>query len=84
MAGAPPGGWGAETAEVTLAPSSPAADREVVELGFPRDATVVAVLREDKVVVPHGDTILRVGDEVMVLITDESEAAVRRLLVGGD
>jgi Trk K+ transport system NAD-binding subunit len=32
--------------------------------------------------VPHGDTILRVGDEVMVLITDESEAAVRSLLVG--
>jgi trk system potassium uptake protein TrkA len=77
-------GGRARLAEVTLAPSSPAADREVVELGFPRDATVVAVLREDKVVVPHGDTILRVGDEVMVLITDESEQAVRKLLVGGD
>ena len=32
--------------------------------------------------VPHGDTILRQGDEVMVLITDESEAAVRAVLVG--
>jgi len=75
-------GGRARLAEVTLAPNSPAADKEVAELGFPRDATVVAVLRENKVVVPHGDTILRVGDEVMVLITDESEQAVRGLLVG--
>ncbi|MEO5723019.1 MAG: TrkA family potassium uptake protein [Ilumatobacteraceae bacterium] len=72
----------ARLAEVTLAASSPAADKEIVELGFPREATVVAVLREDKLVVPHGDTTLRVGDEVMVLITDQSEPAVQRILVG--
>ena len=75
-------GGRARLAEVTLAPGSPAADKEIAELRFPRDATVVAILREDRLVVPHGDTILRPGDEVMVLITDESELAVRELLVG--
>ena len=50
---------------------------------FPRDATVVAVLRDDRLVVPRGDTILRVGDEVMVLVTDESEAAVRATVLVG-
>ena len=75
-------GGKARLAEVTLAPGSPAADKEIAELRFPRDATVVAILREDRLVVPHGDTILRIGDEVMVLITDESEGAVREVLVG--
>ena len=72
----------AKLAEVTLAPGSPAIDREIVELGFPRDATVVAILRDDRVVVPRGDTILRGGDEVVVLVTADSEDAVRAVLVG--
>jgi trk system potassium uptake protein TrkA len=72
----------AKLAEVTLAPASPAADKEIVELGLPRDATVVAVLRGDRVVVPRGDTILRAADEVVVLVTNDSEDAVRAILVG--
>ena len=72
----------ARLAEVTLAEGSPAADREIVELGFPREATVVAVLRRDRVVVPRGDTVLRVGDEVIVLVAGDSEADVRRVLIG--
>lgn len=75
-------GGRAKLAEVTLADDSPALDREIAELGFPRDATVVAILRDEKVVVPRGETILRAGDEVMVLVTTDSEEAVRHLLVG--
>ncbi|MGQ0617876.1 MAG: potassium channel family protein [Acidimicrobiia bacterium] len=75
-------GGRARLVEVTLAEDSPAADREIVELGFPRDCTVVAILRQDHVVVPRGDTPLLAGDEVLVLVTPESEDAVRRLLVG--
>ncbi|MEY4339613.1 MAG: hypothetical protein RLZ14_1463 [Actinomycetota bacterium] len=75
-------GGRAKLAEVTLADNSPSLDKEIAEIGFPRDATVVAILRDEKVVVPRGETILRVGDEVLVLVTDESEDAVRSLLVG--
>ena len=75
-------GGRAKLAEVTLAEGSPSLDKEIVEIGFPRDTTVVAILRDEKVVVPRGDTILRQGDEVLVLVTSESEATVRDLLVG--
>ena len=74
-------GGKAKLAEVTLAEGSPAADKEIVELGFPREATVVAVLRNDHMVVPRGDTVLRTGDEVIVLVTGDSEADVRRILI---
>jgi trk system potassium uptake protein TrkA len=69
-------------AEVTLAESSPSLDKEIAEIGFPRDSTVVAILRDEKVVVPRGETILRLGDEVLVLVTQESEESVRALLIG--
>jgi trk system potassium uptake protein TrkA len=78
------GGDKARLSEVTLAATSPANDKTIVDLGFPRDSTVVAVLRNESVVVPRGDTTLREGDEVMVLVTSDSEEGVRRLLIGGD
>src|SRR6478736_4699095 len=66
-------GGKARLAEVRLAEGSPADGKEIVELGVPRDATVVAVLRAERLIVPRGDTVLRVGDEVVVLVTNESE-----------
>jgi trk system potassium uptake protein TrkA len=75
-------GGRARLVEVTLAADSPAADREIAELGLPRDSTVVAIVRKDHVVVPRGDTPVLAGDEVLVLVTEESETAVRELLTG--
>jgi Trk K+ transport system NAD-binding subunit len=33
-------------------------------------------------VVPRGDTVLYRGDEVIALVTEDSEDSVRRILVG--
>jgi trk system potassium uptake protein TrkA len=68
--------------EVTLAEESPADGRRISELGMPRDASVVAVIRDRRVVVPRGDTTLETGDEVIALVTEDSEDAVRAILVG--
>jgi trk system potassium uptake protein TrkA len=75
-------GGRARLVEVTLAGESPAIGKEIVDVGFPRDSTVVAILRNDRVVVPRGDTVLDEGDEVLVLVTPESEDVVRELLIG--
>jgi trk system potassium uptake protein TrkA len=72
----------ARLAEVTLAEGSPAVDREIAKLGLPRESTVVAVLRRERLMVPHGDSVLLAGDEVIVLVTGEAEDEVRRVLVG--
>jgi trk/ktr system potassium uptake protein len=72
----------ARLSEVTLAENSPAEGVEIRNLGLPRDSTVVAVLRQDHLVVPRGDTVLGAGDEVLVLATVDAEDEVRRLLVG--
>ncbi|MBW3611919.1 MAG: NAD-binding protein [Actinomycetota bacterium] len=75
-------GGKARLVEVTLAEASPAAGATVVDLNLPRDSTVVAIIRADHLVVPRGDTLLLAADEVLVLVTPDSESAVRSALVG--
>jgi trk system potassium uptake protein TrkA len=74
---------GARLVEVTLTDASPAAGRAISELGMPRDATIVAIVRRANVVVPRGDSIMEAGDEVVALVTPAAEDEVRRLLAGG-
>jgi len=75
-------GGHAHLVEVTLAESSPAGSVAISDLDIPREATVVAVMREDRLVVPRGDTILQVGDEVLLLVTADAEKKVQALFVG--
>lgn len=70
----------ARLVEVTLAGNSPVVGRAIRELEIPRDATIVALLREDHLIVPRGDTVFETGDEVLALVTPDSEDTVRHLL----
>ncbi len=72
----------ARLSEVKLAESSPANGKDLMHLEFPRGSTVVAILRDEHLVVPRGDTVFHTGDEVMVLVTDDSEDKVREILIG--
>ena len=72
----------ARLVEVTLAAESPAVATPIAEMGVPRDATIVAIVRDRHVIVPRGETMMQAGDEVLVLVTPETEEAVKTLLVG--
>jgi trk system potassium uptake protein TrkA len=76
-------GGQARLVEATLAEDSPVVDRSLKEVDVPRDATVVAVVRDEHVVMPRGDTVFEAGDEVLAMVTPESEEEVRRILTGG-
>jgi trk system potassium uptake protein TrkA len=75
-------GGEAKLVEVTLAESCPCGGVALADLEIPRDATIVAVVRDGHVVVPHGDTTLEPGDEVLALVTPDSEPVVKGLLIG--
>lgn len=76
------GGGEAHLIEVTLAEESPANGRTIMDLGVPRDATIVAILRGGHVIVPRGDTPLQHRDEVLALTTPGAEEDVKRILIG--
>jgi len=72
----------ARLVEVTLAENAPVVDRALKDVDMPRDATVVAVVRGEHVVMPRGDTIFEIGDEVLAMVTPDSEENVRGILTG--
>jgi trk system potassium uptake protein TrkA len=73
----------ARLVEVTLAEDSAVVDRAISEIDLPRDATFVAIVRDEHVVMPRGDSVFEAGDEVLAMVTPDSEEEVRRLLTGG-
>lgn len=76
------GGGTSQLVEVTLAEKSPAAGIAIADLEMPREAAVVAVVRDRKVLAPHSETVLAAGDEVLLVTSADSEETVRRFLVG--
>jgi trk system potassium uptake protein TrkA len=75
-------GGQARLVEVTLAEGAAVVDQAISEIDLPRNATFVAVVRDEQVVMPRGDTVFEAGDEVLAMVTPESEEEVRRLLTG--
>ncbi len=75
-------GGQARLVETTLADNSPAIGQALKDIDLPRDATVVAVVREEHVVMPRGDTTFEAGDEVLAMVTPDSEDAVRDIFAG--
>ncbi len=72
----------ARLVEVTLAENAPVVDRATQDVDVPRDATFVAVVRDEHVVMPRGDTVFEPGDEVLAMVTPDSEEEVRGILTG--
>lgn len=75
-------GGEARLVEVTLAEDCPCSGEPLARIQLPRDATIVAVVRDGHVVVPHGDTTLEPGDEVLALVTPDSEHEFKQVLIG--
>ena len=73
---------GARLVEVNLAEVSPANNVEIAQLGLPKTASIVAIIRQDNVIVPRGNTLLHDGDEVVALVTEDAEAEIKTILIG--
>jgi trk system potassium uptake protein TrkA len=68
--------------ELTIPDDSPNAGRPLYELRMPPDSAIVAILREDHVVIPQPETVFSSGDEVLALAAPEAEDALRAAILG--
>jgi trk system potassium uptake protein len=75
---------GAALVEITLDADAPAieGDRTVADLSLPADAQIVAIVRDEKVIIPRDDTRLSEGDHVVVLATHGAEKEIEKVFVG--
>jgi trk system potassium uptake protein TrkA len=72
-----------EVVKLTVGAESPASNKRIGEIGLPRGSIVVAVDRHgDELIIPHGDTILRPLDQVVVMCKRDNRVDVRRAIMG--
>ena len=72
----------ASLVEFTLAADSPVVGSRVGSLTMPVDTALVAIVRDQRVLVPTADEPLEVGDELLLITTAEHESDVQALFGG--
>ncbi len=70
----------ANLVELTLPPSASVVGRRVVEVQFPIDTALVAIIRDTRVITPSPDDSLEAGDELLFVSSPEQEQALEDLL----
>jgi trk system potassium uptake protein TrkA len=54
--------------EEKVHPLSPSANKSLREVDLPSESVIVAIIRKNLLLIPHGDTILQPADEVLALV----------------
>ncbi|MBI5417612.1 TrkA family potassium uptake protein [Candidatus Poribacteria bacterium] len=67
---------------VDLPNNSPVVGKLVKDIVLPKDCVLVSVLRREELILPKGDTLLEIGDDVIALTTIEHERDLFHALVG--
>ena len=68
--------------ETTVGATSPVINQTLTEIELPPNVVLSAVLRDGALLIPHGDTRLLPGDEVIAVTNRASEEPLRHLLGG--
>jgi CBS domain-containing protein len=68
---------GANILEYEVRSRSDLIGKQIRDIHWPPDAVVASILRRGKLIVPHGDTILRKGDKVTIVADRDAEHLLR-------
>jgi Trk K+ transport system NAD-binding subunit len=75
---------GAEFVTLTLSHGDDVIGRKVQDVApcLPQESILVSIKRDGKVIVPHGDTVLKAGDLVTAFVREEDLDAIYQCLHG--
>jgi trk system potassium uptake protein len=67
--------------EASITERSPVANQAIADIELPVSCAIAAIARGKEVIVPHGDTVIEVGDEIIAVTHLKQEDELRSLLV---
>jgi len=73
------GGKDLQAIEFVTSASAHIASHSFVEIGLPKDSIAGALIRNDHIIIPPEDSIIRPGDHVLMVTRISSTPAVERL-----
>lgn len=69
-------------AKSTIERSAPAAHKKIKELSLPKDCVIMTIVRDNKVLLPGGNSLLLPGDEVLSVVADEAKDDLEKMFDG--
>ena len=73
---------GLEIVEVQIEPKSPVAGSRVGGLTLPEGSRLISVFRHGRTELVEPSTVMRPGDQVLAVVSDDSAPALRKALLG--
>jgi len=70
----------ANLVELTLPPNSPHVGSRVADVDWPADSSLVAILRDGRIIAPSADDPIEAGDELLFVAASEAEEALQEML----
>lgn len=58
--------------EILITPLSHVVNKKIVDLGFPKNATIAMIVRNNKYITPNGSTVIK-ADDVLVILSETQE-----------
>lgn len=66
--------------EIEIDAHSPAINKKLWEINFPKDSIVGCVIRQDTTIIPQGNTELKAGDKIIIISTPKAVEKTMNLL----
>ncbi len=66
--------------EVVIKEDSPVINKRLIEIDFPKPNLIVAILRDEKMIIPRGTDYIRPGDLVFIIAETKNMLAVEKVL----
>ncbi len=74
---------GTEFVEVSIPAASPVAGRALKDLALPPDCLIVSVQRDQRLIIPDGNTVVQAGDRLTAFVNSGQAEALRMCLEQG-
>ncbi len=71
-----------EVVEFQIEESSPIAGTKIIDLKLPENSLVIFISREGQDIIPKGDTVIKKGDYVVVILEREAVARMEKIISG--
>jgi trk system potassium uptake protein TrkA len=68
--------------ELRLDGASPVINKRIMNIPLPKESIIISVIRENKVIFPRGDTILKEGDVIVALTKPDEQAKLTHIFSG--
>lgn len=69
----------AEAMEIIIPPSSPVTNKKLKDAKLPKNSLIGSVVRDEEIIIPNGETVLKPGDRVIIFALPDTVPTVVRL-----